>query len=299
MAKVEKPRIRNFYIINVKLRNNFNSKDASPNDYANLFKRMFDKKIHAQSSYGKHCIIKTLVPHREDGTLLYYSGTLAQFTYIKNEKWLNLNSLDLDEEFKVPEGLFPDAVFTEYLFIPAAHRFIFRTASSISISPYPVKDFLEKALEEASKKDEYIHVDVEKDTASIKAIINAREIKKLIIDINYSNFDNVEDYQEFMEEDMKASNTSRMKIEATQKPDISIDVNKSIILKGAMETSVSNGETIAKVINQNGQTETIRTSEYPLREFVLSTLTSFNEKVYEKVMAIFRNNGNKTNRRKS
>ena len=288
MAKAEKPKFRSFYVINIKLRNKTNKEDASPEAYANLFNRMYVRKIHEESSSGKHCIIKTLFAEKEEKKLLYYSGTLAQFTYITNEKWLDINSLDLDEEFKVREGLFPDAVFTDYIFIPEAHRFAFRTAGNISISPVPVKQFLERALEEASKKDEYIQVDVESDRASLDDIMSAMEIKKLTIDINYSNFDNTSDYQKFVEDQIRESNTSRLKIEATQKPDVSIDINKSVMLKGAIESSLSNGQTIARIINKNGQAETIKTVNYPLKDAVFSTMITFHQELYNKLMNLFR-----------
>ena len=298
MAKTEKAKFRNFYVINVKLRNNNNTNDATPDQYANLFKRLFDKKVHKESSNGKHCIIKSLVIEKENDKLIYYSGTLAKFTYVTNKNWLNLNSLDLDEAFQLPEGLFPDAVFTDYVFIPEAHRFIFRTASDISISPYPVKKFLEFALDEVCKQNEYVQVDVEKDKASINEIINAIEIKKLTIDINYSNFDNTDDFQKFFEDDIKNGNVSRIILNVSQKPNNSIDINKSQIIKSSLLTSISNGETEARIVNKYGQAETIKTSDYPLRESVESTITRFNQAAYEKIMSIFRKNNSKNKNKK-
>jgi hypothetical protein len=231
--------------------------------------------------------------------VLYLSGTFAQFTFIQNERWFNLNSLDLDEEFHVPDGLFPDAKITEFVFIPNAHRFCYKLTNDFKVSPYAVKKFLEMALDEVCDQKHFVQVDVESDKASLKAIYAAREIRKLIIDINYSNFDIGNDLKQFVEEDIKSSNTSKLKIEATQKPNISIDIDKSKILSGAIESSISNGDTEATILNENNRVEKIKTSDFPRRESVYGLTTFFSSLVYEKIMKIFRSNGDKTNKRKS
>jgi hypothetical protein len=292
MAQTERNRHHNFYILNIKLRKHNSTDDLTPKDYIRLLKTVYNKKIHKESSSGKHCIFKFMFEEKEKNDVQYLTGTLAQFTFIQNDKWFNLNSMDLDEAFKVPDGMFPDAVITDFVFVPKAHRFCFRVSSSITISPYPVKKFLEMALDEASLADEYVQVDVESDVSSIEKILASREIKKLIIDINYSNLDTGNDLKMFVEEDIKSSNTSRLKIEATQKPKISIDVEKSKILKGALEASISDGETTATIIDENNKVQTIKTSKFPRRESVYGNLVRFNQLAYEKIMSIFRPNGN-------
>jgi len=293
MNKTEKPRHHNFYILNVKLRKRATKEDMSADDYVRLLKNAYSKKIHKESSKGKHCIFKFMFEEKDKkGKILYLHGILAQFTYITNEKWFNIESLDIETEFHVQDGLFPNAVFTEYVFIPAAHRFVFRTASGLPISPYPVKHFLEHALDEASKHDELVQVDVESSKETIEEILSATEIRKIMIDVNYSNFDNNDDIQKFFEEDVKSSNIERVKIEATRKPDESIDVIKSQILYGALKTSVSNGETTARILDKNGKAKTVKTSQFPRRESVFGTFTNFSDLVHDKIMKLFRNNGN-------
>ncbi|MDB5159484.1 MAG: hypothetical protein JWR50_4191 [Mucilaginibacter sp.] len=296
MAQPEKNRYHYFYIINVKLRKKNSTKDLLPKDYIRLFKDLYNKKIHAESSTSKHCIIRFMFDNKDShDNIEYLSGTLAQFTYIQNERWFNLQSLDLDNEFKVPDGLFPDAVITEYVFIPAAHRFCYRSSSEIRITPYSAKKFLEIALNEVCKEDEIVHVDVESDKTSIETIFSAKELRKLIIDINYSNLDTGDDYMKFVEDDLKDSNGSRFKFEASQKPGVSLDIKKSKILTGALEASVSNGDAEATILDDNDRVQKIKTSNFPRREFIHGTLTRFNDLVAEKVMRIFRPNGNKTN----
>ena len=295
MATPEKIRYYNFYTLNVKLRKKNSKNDSPPEDYVRLFKKVNNKKIHKESSPNKHCIFRFMFEEMEGKKVLYLSGTFAQFTFIHNERWFNIASLDVDKEFKVPDGLFPDAKITEFVFVPSAHRFSYRVSGEFNISPYSIKKFLEFALDEASNADEFVQVDVESNKSSLKAIFSARIIKKLLIDINYSNTDVGDDLQKFVEEDIKASNTSRLKIEATQKPDVSIDIKKSKILTGAIESSVSNGETEAVIIDENDRVKKIKTSDFPLKEAVHGFKSRFSQLVYEKILKLFRPTRKKRN----
>jgi hypothetical protein len=287
MAKVEKSKHFSFYILNVKLRKSTSKKDMKEEDYVRIFRQVLERKIHTESSPNKHCIFRFIIEENEK-YIKYMSGTFAQFTFITNERWFNLNSLDIDKEFKTPDGLFPDAKITEFVFIPSAHRFCYKVSSEFAIKPYPIKKFLESALNQVTQKNEYVQVDVESDNATFDRIFSAREIKKLLIDITYSNTDVGDDLKQFVEDDIRASNTSRLKIEATQKPKTSIDINQSKILTGAIQSSVSNGETEATIINENNQTETIKTTDFPRKESVYGVASMFNEHVYNKVIEIFR-----------
>lgn len=292
MAKTEKRRNHRFYILNVKLRKQNSIKDLSSEDYVRLFKNVVGKKLHAESSPGKHCIFRFMFEEKQNDEIIYLYGTFAQFTYIENERWFNIDSLDIDQEFKVPDGLFPDAVITDFVFVPKAHRFCFRVASDIHLSPYPIKRFLEHALDKASRADELVQVDVESTRASIETILAAPEIRKLIIDVNYSNSDDTKDIQKFFENDIKRSNSKRIKIEVTQKPNESIDVGSSDILTGALETSVSNGEAIATIIDQDNKVQTIKTSDFPRKESIFGTLNQFPQSAYDKIRSLFKRNGN-------
>ena len=299
MAKPQKERHFGFHILNIKLRDSRTKKDLAPADYTKLFKKMYNQKIHRESSPNKHCIIKFLYEEKSNGKTEYLSGTFAQFTYIQNDRWFNLNSMDLDSEFKIPQGLFPDAKITEFVFIPDAHRFCYKVTSEFKINPYPIKRFLEMALDEVSETNQFVQVDVETDQSTLNTILAARVIKKLIIDINYSNVDIGNDVKQFVDDDIRGSNSGRFIIEATQKPSTSIDINHSIILKGAIESSLSNGETTAKIIDENNRTQTIKTKNFPRKETVFGLPVRFNQLVYEHIMKIFRPNANKTNKGKS
>ena len=289
MAKPEKAKKQYFYIINVKLRNKHTKADLEPLAYEKLFRRLWRSKIHKESSPQKHCIIKACREEKEEGEFFFFSGLLAQFTFIEGESWFNADSLEVVDDFQIPDNYFPDLVLTEYIFVPAAHRFAFYTNSQIAISPYPVKNFLEMALDAVTESNEIVEVDVETSNDGIQQILNAMVIKKIKMDVNYSNFDIGTDVKKFFEDSLRDSNTANMTIIATAKEDNSIEIDKSPILQGALATVQSNGDAEARIIDEHGRLKTVKTHDYPRKEDIFGVPTRFPQLAYEKIMNIFRN----------
>lgn len=299
MANSERAKYLSFFIVNLKLRNRGDNSDVDPSEYIRIFRKVYRQKVHAPSSNSKNCIIRFMFEEKEKGEIEYLYGTFAQFTYIQNERWFSLESLDMDNEFKVPNGLFPDAKITEFVFIPKAHRFCYRVFSGFNVSPYGIKKFLEVSLGSVLPDKYYLQVDVESDRSTLDLIFSSELIKKLSIDINYSNSDIGTDLKKFVEEDIRSSNTSRLKIEATQKPNVSINVKGSKILTGAVESSISNGETEATIIGDDNKVKKIKTSDFPRKEFVYGVQSRFGHLVFEKVIELFRPNRSSGKIRKS
>lgn len=297
MAKPEPTRHHKFYILNVKLRDKQNSNDLEAEDYIKLFESAYKKKIHKESSNSKHCIFRTLIPVEGSENILFLKGTFVQFTFIENDSWIDLETMEIDEAFKIREGLFPDPKFFDFVFIPAAHRFCYRVSNGNSASPYAIKKFLKMALDNVSEGN-YVDVDVETDRSTIEKIIQAKHLRKLIIDINYTNHDFGEAAAKQIEKEMRDSKTGKMKIEATAKPGNDIDIYQSTYLEGGIALSESNGETTAKILNSKGRIETIKTENYPFIDSVFSTLSRFSDSTYEYIMKKFRpknKNGKSTN----
>ena len=292
MQKKEKEKYFNFYILNVKLKNRNTNKHLSEEDYVRLLKNLFKSKIHKASSSQKHCIIQSLFVDKDNDTVNYLSGVLAQFTFHENINWYDLNTLEVDENFKIPNGLFPDAKRTQYIFIPKAHRFVYISNSEFPTNPYTIKRYLNSALDEVAKDNEIVDVDVESDKSTLERIIKSPIIRKLIIEVNYSNPDNTADLQRFFDEDMRDANVGKTKIESTGKEGSSIDLKNSKILYGAAQSSLSNGETFAKIEDINGNVEDLNTQNFPLREKVFGLSARMNQLVFEKIIGLFKNNGN-------
>jgi hypothetical protein len=288
MAKKEKEKFFNFFILNVKLKNRHTNKHLNEDDYIRLFKDLFKAKIHKASSNQKHCIIQNLFPQKDGGYIKYFQGVLAQFTFHENEKWFNLEQLDVDENFSIPDNYFPDAKRTHFLFIPKTHRFVYISNSEFSANPYTIKRYLNSALDEVIKNNELVDVDVESDASTLDKILKAPVIRKLTIEVNYSNPDNTSDIQKFFDEDIKDANVGRAKIEATRKDGSSIDLKSSKILYGAAQSSLSNGETLAKIEDNDGRVIDLNTQKFPLKEKVFGLPARMSELIYEKIANLFK-----------
>jgi len=283
-----------FYTLNVKLRNVNSKEDVNIAEYITLFTKLYERKIHKQSSANKHCIIKFLNQEFDDnGKVQFLTGILVQFTFIEGKSWINLQDLDADTMFKIPENIFPDPVQTEFVFVPQAHRFSFRITTAANLRPSPIAKFLEAALNEVATKNQVVQVDIETDKATLSKIENAKSIKKLKIKINYSNFDIGADFKQFVDDQNRKSNLKELEITATPKKGTSIDLTDAIILKGALDNTVSNGVAEATIINDDNKREKINTLDYPILMRVTGTLTRFPHLVYNKIMQHFRSgNGN-------
>lgn len=292
MPRKEKEKYFNFYILNVKLKNRNTNKHLKESDYIRLFKDLAQAKIHKASSSQKHCIIQSMFTDKDGNNVKFISGVLAQFTYHENINWYDLNKLEVNEDFVIPDGLFPDAKRTQYLFIPKAHRFIYISNSEFPTNPYTIKKYLNSALDEVVKKNEIVDVDVESDKSTLKKILEAPVIRKLIIEVNYSNPDNIPELQKFFDDDIRDANVGKAKIEATRKEGSSIDLVNSKFLYGAAQSSLSNGETLAKIEDINGKVEEVNTQRFPLKEKVFGLSARMNDLIFEKIIKLFRNNGN-------
>jgi len=280
---VDKITNRAFYTINLKLRKNHNHRDATRQEYIDIVKKVFNRKIHKPSSNGKHCIIRTLLDRTEDGNVNYLYGLLAQFTYFENKSWFDIDTLDVDLQFQLRDGLFPDAVETEFVFDPDNHKFSFITKSSIAISPYPVRAFWEEALNAVKDEADFIHVDVVTSQDFIVELSKARQIRRLEIDLNYSNSGIGSITKDVVDKDLKRTNAKNASIVITAKRNEGIDIQNSDIIKGALELSEEDGEAKARVINENGNLVDISTKKFPKKDFFNSNSIYLLSNLFEKV----------------
>jgi len=266
--KIDKIYNRAFFTINIKLRKASNSRDATPQEYINIIKRVHSKKVHKPSSPGKHCIIRYLLEKKnEHDELEYLYGKIAQFTFFENKSWFDIDTLDVDLEFKLRDGLFPDAAEADFIFDPYTHKFAFITKSSVSISPYPVKEFWEAALNEIKAEADFIHVDVVTSNDFTQKLSSSRQIRRLEIDLNYSNSGIGSLSKEIIDEDLKKSNAKNATLVMVSKTNESIDIENSDIVKGALELSQEDGEARAKIMDESGNIVDISTRHFVKKSF--------------------------------
>lgn len=283
--KVTKAKDHLFYVINVKLRKH-GKRTAGIEDYRKLFLDVYKNKVHKPSSPGKHCIFKIMVGHKN-----YVSGLLVQFTYIEGKKWLDLNRLEEDGvEIDLPKDIFPDPVETEYIFVPEAHRFAFRTTTNISMSPNSIMKFLELALNEVKDKNDIIQVNIEVTHESIERILKAYKVKKVSLKLNYSNFDFGGDVENMLDEDMNNTSVEDLIMEVKSKKAEGLKLANSKIIRGFINLCKSNGEAEARIINEDGKKEIIKTTDHPEKIRVHSDASSLNERTYNAIINHWRPN---------
>ena len=291
--RIDKITRKAFFTINIKLRKNANNRDATPTEYIDLLKKVHRQKIHKPSSNGKHCIIRYLLDSKdEDGNIDFLTGKIAQFSYFENKSWFDIAKLDLDNDFTIPDGLFPDAVEADFIFDPLSHKFCFLTKSNVAISPYPLRNFWEEALNEVKGEKEFIHVDVVTGTDFLDKLSKSRQIRRLEIDINYSNSGIGSLSKEIIDEDLKKSNAKNATLLVVAKTNESIDIESSDILKGALELSQEDGEATAKIVDEGGNLIEISTRRFVKKSFFQSNTIHLFDNFIDKMRQMWPTNNN-------
>lgn len=283
MAQIDKIRSHAFFTINIKLRKNYNKRDATPEEYIEIIKKVQQRKIHKPSSPGKHCIIKYLMEKSEKRNLDFLYGQITQFTYFENKNWFDIGTLDLDNEFQLRDGLFPDSVDADFIFDPYSHKFSYIKKSNVSISPYPIRNFWEEALNAVKKEDEFVHVDVVTGDNFQKLLKDARQIRRLEIDLNYSNSGIGSITKEILDDDLKSVNPKSASLVITAKPNEGLLIEESDIVQGALELAQEDGDAKAKVIDASGNLVEISTRRFPEKAFFDSNLTLFLDNFIAKI----------------
>ena len=113
-------------------------------------------------------------------------GKISRFTNLDSDDWIDLDKMEI-ASFEIPENLFPNLKETEYFFIPKAHRFCMKKSQALSVTQ--VEEFFNKVLKECLKTGEEFEVCIEQDSDTIQQILNARAIRRVEVEISYTNND--------------------------------------------------------------------------------------------------------------
>lgn len=188
-------------------------------------------------------------------TVLY--GKVLRFNQIKN--WYTQKE-QIFQDFKLPENLVPNAFETDYIFIPAVHKFLIRYNNRANI--YQVKNFMERALKELIVAGEIIHVSIMTSKDIIDTIMDAKSLVNLTVNVSYTNDEISKDAKELIDKLLKGAQAGEAEVHF--KPDATgiLDA-KSTMIKGFLEVAKDNGYADATIINDKGRRKTIHTEEYP------------------------------------
>ncbi|MDE5490648.1 DUF4747 family protein [Elizabethkingia meningoseptica] len=143
----------------------------------------------------------------------------------------------------------PNAVQIEFFFVPSIHRVLLPV--SRNLNPNQVKDFFEQALMNIFEDKTFFNVDIAKSVEEVNKIYEFKELKKLALDISYTNDDIGGSAKKFFDTLMKEGNINKYKsvYEAENNESLNLDSN---IIKGGIELSKENGEVKATGINSFG-----------------------------------------------
>lgn len=275
-------------ILNLKLMSNNRRGDEA---YKDIVARIKNQKIHI-AVYGEnqHMILRTqfstLVSVGNQNVEVIY-GKISKYVIIDGDDWINLSSMEV-ENVDLPANLFPNLKESDYFFIPRAHRFAI--VHSQGISANNVHKFLSNAVNQVIGADEQSEVIIEQSEDIFERIINAESIKKLLIDISYSNADTGDEAYEFMDSQIRESEMRRLKLEATPNQNGDIKTT-SLLVKGALKVAQSNGYAQATIVENNTRIK-IDTKTHPRILHIKCEEVSLMGYVVNQIMNIFRPHGN-------
>ena len=225
----------------------------------------------------------------KDSDLNLYTGELIKYTILDEENWYNRKTNEL-QSYEIKDDIFPNSVKCNFFFVPEAHRFFYIDKSEFS--DRQIDPFLHFSFYMVIIKSEELKIDIEVSHNVISEIINADIVSRLEINVSYTNNDLSEDYEEFVDKDLKDTGVNNINLVANSNKKSTLDLLKSKILKGYLLLSQKNGSAKATIKNEGKPRKKIITKDHPNR-LSLNVRNEFIERdVYNEVMRIYRSSNN-------
>ena len=274
-------------MINVKLMSEGRGGETA---YTDIIKKINQKKVSIPIRGDRHMILRTLFNNvvevnGRNWDVLY--GNISTYTVIDGKDWINLENMEV-ESVDLPRNTFPNLKESDFFFVPGAHRLAFVVKSGFSANA--VEKFLKEAISQVIDEGEDFLVTKEQDESDFEQIFQADIVKKLEIDVSYSNQDVGDEAMEFMDEQIKTAHMKRMKIEGT--PDNTGNINVNVkVLKGAIGLAQHYGKVTASII-KNGVSSKIITDLHPKTIAIRCKETLLRKNIVTQIVNLFRINGN-------
>lgn len=292
MAKAQRQGVikTNYFGFNITLRSNERNGTLAYTELINAlanisFVRIFsDKAMTLRNKFVTKGVIDGI-----ENDFIY--GNLVKFTLLEGDHWYNSQNKDV-ENFNPPVNVYPNAFETDYVFIPAAHRFFIKISSKISVKSTQL--FLTEGLKQASSTTEQVNVTVIQSHDVIDRIINSEGLQSLQVVVSYTNDDLGDEAQQVIDDLLKDSNTGEA--ELNLKPDQTGALKTdSKLVRGFLELAKENGNATARIIKQDGTKEKIVTSNHPEKIAVESANEDESKRaLFNQTMNEYRN-GNRNN----
>jgi|GEM_PF-4411106 len=264
-----------FNLLNLKLRMP-QAKEATQNDYVALITKLAaGKKREAVIVSPNVGIIMKRVITETIGDHVMLWGYLTRFTPVRSDKLLNLEEPDQEEHqqegITANRGTNPRDVL--FFFSPENHRLAIKKNGG----PISVKqgyDYFNKALKGVLTTGQILDLDIEQSGDAFKEILEAPRIKRVEVELTYTNNDMSKENAADVDRTMKSGNMRRLVMIAIADDSTEgLDVDKIPFLQGAVELAQSNGKVSATVVDAKSpgkRGRTVKTEEHPREESVVS-----------------------------
>lgn len=245
-------------IVNIVL---YPSEKQNPDEYARLFKAIYNDKRTVKTFGDRHTRIRSLYVS-ESNYAIY--GDFSNTSHFDPES----KALDTTTNEIIPSNLDPKKGLGlknwRYFFFPEYHRLVFDAANT---SERQVLKFLDEAIGFYLMKSEYA-ITIEKDRQQIEQIIKSTSLTRLFVRISYSNNDNISGWEKIIDDELRNSDSKTAKSEFIGSVSRPIKINASNLIKGFLRLSASNGYAEAIESKKRGKAKLIKTEDHPLVERV-------------------------------
>lgn len=241
-----------YYVINIKLMSN-TRKGATA--YQEVVETAYEKKEPVRVR-GEHFAIIRQLFHDDQGKYLH--GSFCRFTHIDDKAWINLKSLEFEDQ-AIPKDKFPNPVEIDFYFFPELHRFAIPKTTSVSIGN--VCKIINDVLTNCVDAEEKVEAFIEQSDDIIQKIIDASVIRSLYIEVAPTNGDNTEDAEAFIDEELHIAGASKVKADFKSERNGTLSLDGKL-LRGLLGVAKSYGFARARIINDE-RPEDVDTSKHP------------------------------------
>lgn len=237
--KPPKKIITEFYCVNITIQS---STRSGPEMYERIFRQIFSNRQVIDIGHGKGMCLKEMNLYESEtngGKFKYFQGEMAKFSLIETDDWLDLTNM-IKTTHDLPSNLFPNLVISEYVFIPEAHRFYFKSTSKVTVNN--VVDFFKTSLKDLIGENEQFAVNEMTSKDLIERILKADVLVRLEVDISYTNNDlGSSSAKEALDKLFKVADAAKAHIVMTPADKSKGLDTSSTLVKGLVELTHENG----------------------------------------------------------
>jgi hypothetical protein len=280
--------IYKFEVINIKLQTKKEG-DEKIEAYIKLITDLVNKKVHTAVAKNLHLMLYSYYSKQATNSgIKYLYGRLGKGFYFDNEQGqaIDIENLKSERISNDTSKIF-DALTTDFIFIPTAHRFCILIGSKISGND--VRKFLINALPKVRNDKDIIRIELENEPRVIDEILKASKIHKIDYVITYTNDDVLGATGSLFDKRLKRSNIGKIEVKAESDHNDYMITEGEELLEGGIQLARSNGAIkSATITTESGIRKVVKSQDTPLRIEYKATAERFREYMVKLIMETFR-----------